>query len=364
MPPLTPPFRPMKTGNVRTYVEEVEALAPADAPILAPEVDADLDVAYGSLTELVNAVNGLPTTYPPSGAASGSLAGSYPAPSIAPSAVRGTPSAGGTAREIAKASIWAADDLIDASITDAKIAALAAPKLTGTIAQARLPVAPSGLVTANLNDGAVARTKIAADAWLPPVPSAGDVSKVLGVTAGPALTYVAPPGGPPTGAAGGDLAGSTYPNPVVKAGAITAAKLAADAVNPGRKFLRMGDVGPLVSGTWTPVIDTTIVTSADCWLILLFTVPLSWQPVNSTNYILETSLYCNGVGISEGTIQPKNIRLTAAATSWLPIGINIECIVGSGTGTIPILLYVRMGSGEPDTLYVNGASLLAMALRA
>jgi Collagen triple helix repeat (20 copies) len=63
-----------------------------------------------------------PTSLPPSGAASGSLAGSYPGPSIAASAIRGTPSAGGTAREIAKASIWGSDDLIDLSVTTAKLA--------------------------------------------------------------------------------------------------------------------------------------------------------------------------------------------------------------------------------------------------
>ena len=44
-------------------------------------------------------------------------------PSIAPSAVRGTPASGGTAREIAKASIWAGDDLVDLSIPTAKLQA-------------------------------------------------------------------------------------------------------------------------------------------------------------------------------------------------------------------------------------------------
>jgi hypothetical protein len=281
-------------------------------------------VAYAKVT-------GAPTALPPSGGASGSLAGSYPAPSIAASAVRGTPSSGGTAREIAKASIWGADDLIDASVSDAKIAAVGAGKLTGTIAAARLPVAPTGVDTANvndaaitnvkvasgldaakvtagvlpvaqvpnldagqtttgtfalaripvldvtklpdapagittgkLNDGAVTRAKIAADAWLSPVPLAGDVGKVLQVATGPALVWQTPgaasipdgsittakladaPSGvttaklndlavtdakiagvayakvtgaptalPPSGAAGGDLAGSTYPNPTV-----------------------------------------------------------------------------------------------------------------------------------------------------
>jgi hypothetical protein len=120
------------------------------------------------------AYTAMPTSLPPSGAASGSLTGSYPGPTIAASAVRGTPSAGGTAREIAKASIWAADDLIDVSIptaklaalavTDAKINDLAATKLTGTIVAARLPSAPSGIVTANVNDGAITQGKLAKDA--------------------------------------------------------------------------------------------------------------------------------------------------------------------------------------------------------
>ena len=161
--------RPLKTGNVRTYVDEVTALAPNDAPILAAEVDADFstlfdawnnsastfppsgaaggDLAGSSYPNPVIAplavtdakiasiayakVTGHPTSYPPSGAAGGSLAGTFPTPSIAASAVRGTPSSGGTAREIAKASIWGGDDLIDLSVPDAKIAALAWAKLTG-----------------------------------------------------------------------------------------------------------------------------------------------------------------------------------------------------------------------------------------
>jgi hypothetical protein len=72
-------------------------------------------VAYGKVT-------GAPTSLPPSGAASGSLAGTYPGPTIAASAIRGTPSSGGTAREIAKASIWGGDDLIDLSMPTGKLA--------------------------------------------------------------------------------------------------------------------------------------------------------------------------------------------------------------------------------------------------
>jgi Repeat of unknown function (DUF5907) len=72
-------------------------------------------------------------------------------------------------------------------------------------------LAPGAVGTTDIVDGAVTDAKITSVAY----------AKVTGA---PAIPTTLPPSGP----AGGDLAGSTYPNPIVAAGVITRAKTAAD----------------------------------------------------------------------------------------------------------------------------------------
>jgi Repeat of unknown function (DUF5907) len=161
------------------------------------------DVAYAKITGAPT----IPTTLPPSGPASGDLTGTYPNPTLAANAV-------GTA------------DIGNLQVTDAKINDVAWGKVTG--APTTFP--PSGPAGGDLTGtypnptvGAakITRAKTAADLWLAPVPVAGDVGKLLTVTTGPTLAWQTGGGGPPTGPAGGSLAG-TYPNPTLTTTGVTA----------------------------------------------------------------------------------------------------------------------------------------------
>jgi hypothetical protein len=98
------------------------------------------------------------------------------------------------------------------------------------------------VTTGALAAGAVTDAKVTDVAW----------GKITGV----------PASFPPSGAAGGDLVGSTYPNPVVAAGAITAAKIAAGVI-PTTLPPSGAAGGDLAGSTYpNPVIAAGAVTNA------------------------------------------------------------------------------------------------------
>jgi len=112
----------------------------------------------------------------------------------------------------------------DGAITSAKLAAdSVGPRELQDSGVGTSNLADAAVTTPKIADGAVTDPKIVSVAW----------AKVTGITLPTTL--------PPSGPAGGDLAGSTYPNPVIAPGAVTAAKLAPGAVGP--TALATGSVG-------------------------------------------------------------------------------------------------------------------------
>jgi Repeat of unknown function (DUF5907) len=180
------------------------------------------------------------------------------------------------------------------------------------------------------------------------------------VTAAKIAAGVIPTTLPPSGAAGGDLAGSTYPNPTIAAAAVTRAKLAVNATNQAVSQNLPPSFASGTLNTWIGIVTTpSLVTRGG--RVLIFALIGGQVSATAAGGTIYFGVYRNGSIIYQVRF---DIKAPANATSAiLPPPPFIFYSDQPAAGSYQYSLYVYQGT---NTLFTgaadSGGTLWAMEL--
>lgn len=293
----------------------------------------------------------IPTTLPPNGAAGGDLAGSsYPNPIIAAAAVSNAKIAPGV---VTRDRLVAADQAaFPPQLTpgNANMIVSVNPTGTGLIYQPTPPAnltpgqvttayiadAPNGVTTAKISDGAITASKI-------PDGTITAAKLAAGVTV------------PPSGAAGGDLAGSTYPNPVVAPLAITSAKINdvawAKITGAPTAFPPNGAAGGDLAGTYPN--PTLVVAQKNLWNV----VGAALSPIDQTKLTTLVSAAASGLAgdilaasAPAGGLAKGYLVLNSAAGA-VQLRVNSNAAGAALDDVAKASWQINVGGGDALTVY-------------